>query len=347
MFHHNIPLPEQLIHKLPRTAGLANAITDHRRQIRNILRGTDRRLLVVVGPCSIHDSAAALDYARRLKDLSARVDGTLLLVMRVYLEKPRTVTGWKGLINDPGLDGSHRIGAGLKASRRLLIDIGELGLPAATEAVDPLVHPYVQDLISWTAIGARTVESQIHREMVSGLDCPVGFKNSTSGDLRGAIAAMQASMSSHRFLGIDGGGRVAVRSTRGNPHTHIVLRGGARPNYDADAVRDCERLMRESGLEPRLMVDCSHGNSQRQPERQAVVLDDAVSQIERGNRSIRAVMIESNLRAGSQPLTGDPAALEYGVSITDKCLDWETTARILLQARDRLRHTLSLADVAA
>jgi len=296
--------------------------------------------LVIVGPCSIHDSAAALEYALRLKELAGEVSETLFLAMRVYVEKPRTATGWKGLVNDPALDGTCRIATGLTVSRQLLTAIAELGLPTATEAVDPVAQIYLHDLISWTAIGARTVESQTHREMASGLPSPVGFKNGTSGDLKVAMHAMRACGRPHQFLGIDSTGRASIISSAGNRDTHIVLRGGARPNYDSASVAACERSLAEHGLRQRIMIDCSHANAQKRWQQEPLVMNDAVNQIVKGNRSIRALLIESHLHAGSQVLAGSGSDLRYGVSITDECMDWATTEQSLLNIRHQLRQIL-------
>lgn len=331
--------PEQLSRAYPLSDRGRRNVALSRQTIRKILRGNDHRWCVVVGPCSIHEFGSALEYARRLKALADRVADTFFLVMRAYVEKPRTATGWKGLVNDPGLDGSLRMDKGLAIARGLLVELAELGLPAATEAVDPLVQCYLGDLVSWTAIGARTVESQTHRELASGLHSPVGFKNGTSGDLRVAVNAMRSSAESHRLLSIDAFGQASIVRTEGNPDTHIVLRGGKEPNCDRASVERCGNLLAESGLEPRIMIDCSHGNSQGRHENQLLVMSDVVEQIVEGNRSIRGVMLESNLYEGNQPLA-NPPALRYGVSITDKCLDWESTERGLLEARRRLHHRI-------
>ncbi len=303
-----------------------------RETVRAILAGTDPRLLAVVGPCSIHDPEAALDYARRLRALADAVGERLFLVMRVYFEKPRTTIGWKGLINDPHLNGTHDMHTGLRLARRLLLDIAALGLPAGTELLDPITPRYLADLLSWAAIGARTTESQTHREMASGLSMPVGFKNSTAGNLQVAVDALASARHPHTFLGITEEGRTAVVHTRGNPDTHIILRGGRRPNYDAASIAECEALLARAGLPARVLVDCSHAQTGKDYTRQPEVLADLVRQVRGGTRAIMGFMLESNLGAGSQKLLGGREGLRYGVSITDACIDWETTARCLHEA---------------
>jgi 3-deoxy-7-phosphoheptulonate synthase len=334
-------VPEEMKRELPLSEDIQKFITRSRQTIKNILDDADHRLFVVVGPCSIHDPAAAIEYARRLKELADKLSDTLYVVMRVYFEKPRTTTGWKGLINDPMLDGSFRIHEGLTIARQLLINVAELGLPAATEALGPISPQYLQDLITWTAIGARTTESQTHREMASGLSSPVGFKNGTDGNLVVAVNAMKSAAEPHSFLGINREGRVSIIQTTGNTDTHIVLRGGGgKPNYNSVNVALCERVLSEHGLRPNIMIDCSHANSQKKYELQPLVMHDVVNQILEGNRSIKALMVESNLHAGSQSLTGSLNALRYGVSITDQCIDWETTERALVSMREKLRYVL-------
>jgi 3-deoxy-7-phosphoheptulonate synthase len=332
--------PEEMKRKLPVSDDMRHFITGSRQTIKNILQGSDHRLFVVVGPCSIHDPKAALEYAHRLKQLADNVSDTLYLVMRVYFEKPRTAVGWKGLINDPYLDGSFKMDDGLMIARQLLIDVAELGLPAATEALDPIAPQYFQDLITWSAIGARTTESQTHRGMASGLSSIVGFKNGTDGSLQAAINAIKSSAESHGFLGIDSEGRISVIQTVGNTDTHIVLRGGRSPNYDSVNVALCERIFKEHGLHPNIMIDCSHANSQGNYELQPLVMNDVVNQILDGNRSIKALMIESNLHEGRQPSTMRCADLRYGVSITDACISWEITERSLYGIREKLRYVL-------
>jgi len=339
--HEILTTPEALKSEYPTSDAAHASVSAGRAAVRDVLERRDPRLLVVVGPCSIHDVDAAHDYARRLHALREEVGDALLLVMRVYFEKPRTTVGWKGLINDPHLDDSFRIREGLGIARRLLLDLAEMGLPLATEALDPITPQYLQDLISWSAIGARTTESQTHREMASGLSCAVGFKNGTDGGLDVAINALQSTSRPHRFLGISPSGQVAVMHTRGNTLGHVVLRGGGgRPNYNADSIARCEAALEAAELPATLMVDCSHANSEKDPARQAAVLDDIVGQIENGNRSIVGAMIESNIGFGNQKLSADRSQLAYGVSVTDGCIDWETTEACLRDAAARLRPML-------
>jgi len=329
--------PAELRRVFPLTDETARFVTASRAAVRAILRGQDPRLMVVVGPCSIHDPQAALEYAGRLADLAAEVGDRLFLVMRVYFEKPRTTVGWKGLINDPDLNGSHDISRGLGIARRLLVEINALGVPVASEMLDTLTAEYLAELITWGAIGARTTESQLHRELASGLSFPVGFKNGTDGNLQIAMDAMHAAGNPHSFLGINRDGRNCIVRTTGNPDVHIVLRGGGdRPNYGAEDIAVTEGKLAGAGLAGAIMVDCSHANSGKDPERQPQVLREVLAQIKAGNRSIRGLMIESNLHAGNQPLPDDPSHLRYGVSITDGCVDWETTARMLREARAEL-----------
>jgi 3-deoxy-7-phosphoheptulonate synthase len=304
-----------------------------RERVAAIVRGEDRRLLAIVGPCSIHDPDAALEYAQRLAAVRSRVAGRIELIMRVYFEKPRTSTGWKGLVNDPHLDGSQDIEAGLRLARRLLLEISAAGLPAATEFLDPIVPQYTADLISWAAIGARTTESQTHREMASGLSMPVGFKNATDGGLQVAVDAMRASMSAHSFLGIDPDGFTSIVRTQGNPHVHLVLRGGAaRPNYDPGSVADAEQRLAAAGVPRAIVVDCSHANSGREPARQEEVWRSVLAQRAGSASAIAGVMLESHLHEGSQPFPRPVAELRRGVSITDPCVGWETTERLLEEA---------------
>jgi len=333
--HHALPTPHEVRAELPASKACLDAVARGREAIRAILRGKDERLFVVVGPCSIHDPRAALDYARRLKALSDAVAHRFLLVMRVYFEKPRTTVGWKGLINDPRLDGSHDIEAGLKAARRLLRDVTRLGLPAATEALDPVSPQYISDLVSWHAIGARTTESQTHRELASGLSTPVGFKNGTDGDIQVALDAIRSASAPHRFLGVDPRGRVSVYSTRGNKDCHVVLRGGRGTNYDRASVLDAARKLELAGLSPRLMVDCSHGNSDKDFRRQPAVFAACLEQVRAGGSPIAGFMVESNLSEGRQDIPQDfksLSQLRYGVSVTDACLGWEDTERLILGA---------------
>jgi len=308
-----------------------------REQIKSILNREDKRLMVVVGPCSIHDTEAAIEYAKRLKTLSSKVSNQLLLVMRVYFEKPRTTVGWKGLINDPDMDSTHHISKGLGIARGLLSKITDLELPVANEMLDPITPEYVADMISWGAIGARTTESQTHREMASGLSFPVGFKNGTDGNLQIAIDAMKSSQHPHSFLGINREGRTSIIQTTGNPDVHIVLRGGSRkPNFHAEDIKLTEECLHKNGLFPTIMVDCSHGNSNKDFNKQSEVLEDVIQQIIDGNSSISGIMIESFLSAGNQKVPADISQLQYGVSITDACIDWETTERIILAAHEKL-----------
>jgi 3-deoxy-7-phosphoheptulonate synthase len=331
--------PDKLKAELPVSEAIRSTVREARHTVRSILDGTDHRLLVVVGPCSIHDPKAALEYARRLASLADEVSDSLYIVMRTYFEKPRTTVGWKGLINDPHLNDTFRIEEGLRLARRLLLDIAALGLPLSTEALDPITPQYLQDLISWSAIGARTTESQTHREMASGLSSVVGFKNGTDGGLDVAINALQSVSKPHRFLGINQTGQVAVIHTRGNRAAHIVLRGGNQgPNYDANSVAACERAMRSAGLTPNIMVDCSHANSDKDHTRQPLVARDVARQIRAGNQSLMGLMLESNLHAGSQKLT--PGTLRYGVSVTDACIDWESTVALLRELSSELHAVL-------
>jgi len=333
--------PEQLKRALPMSAEVHDTLADSRQVIEDILDRKDHRIFVVVGPCSIHDPAAAMDYAQRLKTLAAELSDTLYIVMRVYFEKPRTTVGWKGLVNDPHLDDSFKIEEGLHIGRKLLLDILELGLPTSTEALDPISPQYLQDLISWTAIGARTTESQTHREMASGLSSAVGFKNGTDGGLTVATNALNSVAKPHRFLGINRQGQVSVFTTKGNAYGHIVLRGGsAGPNHDSVHIRLCEQALDKAGVPRNIMVDCSHANSNKQPELQPLVVENVANQILEGNASIIGLMVESNLKAGNQSIPADLDDLEYGLSITDGCIDWETTETCLREMRDRIREIL-------
>jgi 3-deoxy-7-phosphoheptulonate synthase len=343
-----LPTPEQIKRELPASPRAQQCVLEARSVIRAILERSDPRLFVVVGPCSIHDLAAAREYAGRLRGLARRVSSTLFLVMRVYFEKPRTTMGWKGLINDPDMDDSFHIEKGIRMARQLLIELAESGLPAATEALDPIMPQYLQELITWTAIGARTTESQTHREMASGLSTPVGFKNGTDGTLTVAINALQSVRNPHHFLGITQQGQSAVFRTRGNGHAHIVLRGGGgRPNYDSVSVALCEQALQRAGLPVNIVVDCSHGNSSKDPALQPLVAENCINQVLDGNRSIVGLMLESNLGAGSQPIPADLGQLRYGVSVTDACVDWETTERLLLDLHQRLAACARLASPAA
>jgi 3-deoxy-7-phosphoheptulonate synthase len=323
--------------ELPLSDAALATVTEGRRQIRHILRKQDRRLLVVVGPCSIHDEKAALEYAGRLQRLSTKVRDTLMVVMRVYFEKPRTTVGWKGLINDPKLDGTCDMIAGLHKARELLLKINEMGLPAATEMLEMVTPQYVADLVSWAAIGARTTESQTHRELASGLSMPVGFKNGTDGNLASAINAVVAARARQTFLGIDQSGHTAIVKTKGNPMCHIVLRGGPRPNYDPISIEEARLGTIEHDLLEAVMVDCSHANSRKKHQGQEIVWRNVIGQRLSGNGALIGLMLESNLNEGNQKYNGDRSALRYGVSITDECVSWETTEKMLLWADERLR----------
>jgi len=332
-----LPTPREIRQQLPQTPGSRRTVASARETVERILDRDDRRLLAIVGPCSIHDLEAARDYAIRLRDLAGRVEDAVFVVMRVYFEKPRTTVGWKGFINDPHMDDTFRMDEGLRLARRFLLQLAELGLPAGTEALDPITPQYIGDLIAWTAIGARTAESQTHRELASGLSMPVGFKNSTDGSFGSAINAIKSALQPHHFFGITEQGRPAVFGATGNPYPHLVLRGGTRPNYTPDQVAACEQALAKAGLPVRLIVDCSHGNSNKDPDREGVVLGSVMAQIEAGNRSIVGIMLESNLAWGAQPMPTDRRQLQYGVSITDACVDWPTTERLMtdLAARHR------------
>ena len=314
---------------LPVDERVVGTVTLGRREVENILTGKDSRMLVIVGPCSIHDVESAREYAEKLSALRTELQHDFCLIMRVYFEKPRTTTGWKGFINDPHLDDTYDIEHGLFHARKLLLEINEMGLPAATEFLDPITPQYVADVVSWAAIGARTIESQTHRQMASGLSMPVGFKNSTDGRLNVAVDAIRSAMHPHSFLGIDQDGYSSVITTKGNPFGHLVLRGGEKPNYDAESVAHAESWIGKAGLEPSLLVDCSHANSGKKHERQLAVWANILKQKMEGNKSIVGVMIESNLFCGNQPFPEDPEKLRYGVSITDECLSWDETERIL------------------
>ncbi|HLV77125.1 MAG TPA: 3-deoxy-7-phosphoheptulonate synthase [Marinobacter sp.] len=333
--------PEALKSKLPLSERAADTVANARQAIYDIMDGKDHRLFIVVGPCSIHDPEAALDYARRLKQLADEVSDTLLLVMRVYFEKPRTTVGWKGLINDPHLNDTFDIEYGLHLGRKLLLDINDMGLPTATEALDPTSPQYLQDSIAWSAIGARTTESQTHREMSSGLSMAIGFKNGTDGSLDVAVNAMNSVSHPHSFLGIDQQGRGAITRTKGNNYGHVVLRGGGgKPNYDSVSVALCEQALDKAGLRKSIMVDCSHANSSKDPAIQPLVMHDVTSQILEGNRSIQSLMVESNIHWGNQPIPENLADLKYGVSVTDACIDWETTEKAIREMRTKLRDVL-------
>ena len=333
--------PRALKEELPLSDNARETVVQGRQQIRDILDRKDPRLFVVIGPCSIHDPKAAMEYAERLKELAAKVDDALFLVLRVYFEKPRTTVGWKGLINDPYMNDSFKVEDGLHIARKLLLDVAELGLPAATEALDPTTPQYIQDLISWSAIGARTTESQTHREMSSGLSGPVGFKNGTDGSLDVAVNAMLSVRHPHRFLGIDPDGRVALTTTKGNQYGHVVLRGGGgKPNYDSVSVALAETALDKAGVSTNIMVDCSHANSNKDPSLQPLVMENIGNQILEGNSSIVGLMVESHLKQGNQKIPSNLDDLEYGVSVTDGCIGWDTTEQAVIDLADKVRDTL-------
>lgn len=333
--------PEALKNEMPLSDKAAETVSKGRQAIYDIMDGKDHRLFVVVGPCSIHDVEAARDYATRLKKLADEVSDTLLIVMRVYFEKPRTTVGWKGLINDPHLNDTFDIEQGLHIGRRLLLDINELGLPAATEALDPISPQYLQDTIAWSAIGARTTESQTHREMSSGLSMAIGFKNGTDGSLDVAVNAMKSVSHPHSFLGIDQQGQVAIIRTKGNNYGHVVLRGGGgKPNYDSVSVALCEQALEKAGLRKSMMIDCSHANSSKDPAIQPLVMQDVTHQILEGNTSIQSLMVESNINWGNQSIPENLADLKYGVSVTDACIDWPTTEKAIREMREKLKDVL-------
>ncbi len=333
--------PAALKDELPLSPTARDTVLNGRQTIRNILDGKDHRLFLVVGPCSIHDLKAAKDYAQRLKVLAEQVQDTLYLVMRVYFEKPRTTVGWKGLINDPDMNDSFDIQKGLHIGRKLLLDLNEMGLPCATEALDPNSPQYMHDLIAWSAIGARTTESQTHREMSSGLSSPVGFKNGTDGGLKVATNALLSVQNPHSFLGINSQGQVAIINTNGNPYGHIVLRGGdGKPNYDSVSVTLAEKELTKSKITHNLMIDCSHANSNKDPALQPLVMDNVSNQILEGNKSIVALMIESHLKFGRQDIPADLSQLTYGQSVTDGCISWETTEEAILKMHAKLKDVL-------
>lgn len=332
-----LPSPKDLKDTLPLTKKASRTVLKTRKDLISILDGKDDRLAVVVGPCSIHDIDLAKDYADKLKELAKEVSDSFLILMRVYFEKPRTTTGWKGLINDPDIDDSFKIDKGIHIARSLCLHLNELGLGVATEALDPIMPQYLGDLTSWTAIGARTAESQTHREMASGLSTPVGFKNGTDGSLSVAINAIKSSRESHHFLGLNDGGRVTVYETRGNQYTHVVLRGGTKPNYDTKSVKSCESKLEKENLPKRIMIDCSHGNTNKDYTLQPKVADNCINQVLKSNQSIIGFMLESNIEEGNQKITPDLKDLKYGVSLTDACINWESTEKLLLRLAEKLR----------
>lgn len=338
--------PAELKNELPLSPKAIETVTQGRETVRNILDGKDKRLLMVIGPCSIHDVNAAHEYADKLLALSKEIEDSIYVVMRVYFEKPRTTVGWKGLINDPDMNDSFDINKGLRVARKLLLDLNEKGLPCATEALDPNTPQYIQDLISWSAIGARTTESQTHREMSSGLSCPVGFKNGTDGGMTVAVNAMQAVKSGHSFLGLSADGLVSIIQSKGNPYGHVVLRGGnGKPNYDATAVAQAENELAKGKVSGKIMIDSSHANSNKDPYLQPMVIENIAEQIKHGNRSIIGMMVESHLKGGRQDLTADLSQLEYGKSITDGCIDWDTTVKAMHDLRDAIKDVLPTREL--
>ncbi len=334
--------PDALIREIPPSEHAQRTVNDAREAIHNILSGSDDRLLAVVGPCSIHDTKAALDYAERLKATADAVQSEICVVMRVYFEKPRTIVGWKGLINDPYLDNTFQINEGLKLARGLLSELADMGLAAGTEYLDLISPQYLADLVSWGAIGARTTESQTHRELASGLSCPVGFKNATDGDVQVAVDAIRSASNPHHFLSVSKQGRSAIVKTKGNEDCHIILRGGKRANYDMFSVQDAADMLKKAGLQARIMIDASHANSRKIPARQIDVVTDIATQVARGNQAIFGLMIESNIEAGRQDVV-DKASLKYGQSITDPCIAWEDTETLLHELASAVRTRRTLA----
>lgn len=332
-----MPSPKTIKAILPLTQSARETVFNSRNALVSILDRKDKRLIVVVGPCSIHDIDAAKDYASRLKNLADDLSDVFHILMRVYFEKPRTTVGWKGMINDPNIDDTFQIDKGVHMARSLLIHLNEIGLPVATEALDPIMPQYLGDLISWTAIGARTAESQTHREIASGLSTPVGFKNGTDGSLSVAINAIKSAQNSHHFLGLNDLGQTTVYKTKGNRYSHVVLRGGPEPNFDKKSIALCEKKLKEAGLPSRIMIDCSHGNSNKDFNLQPVVAHSSIDQVLDYNHSIIGFMLESNIEEGNQQIPEDLSELKYGVSLTDACINWETTEALLIEAAERLR----------
>ncbi len=331
-----IPAPSDMAKELPQSEKSESLIAKSRTQLMDIISGKDKRTVVITGPCSIHDTKAALEYAERLSELKKQVDSSLMIIMRVYFEKPRTTIGWKGLINDPHLDGSCDIAEGLKQARMLLNQISEMGLPIATELLDPIVPQYIGNFISWAAIGARTTESQTHREMASGLSMPVGFKNGTDGNVQIAIDAMESAKHPHSFLGINMEGKISLVKTQGNPYGHMVLRGGkGKPNYGPESINMAQEQLKKAGLSPAVMIDCSHANSNKVHGNQKLVWESVVKQIKSGNDNILGLMLESHLFEGNQPFNNSQN-LKYGVSITDACISWQDTESLIFQAAESL-----------
>lgn len=328
--------PIALLERFPSTEQSQQTVADTRQAIHRILADQDQRLLLIIGPCSIHDPKAAIEYAEKLLPLRKKYQDQLEIVMRVYFEKPRTTVGWKGLLNDPNLDGTFNINQGLRTGRKLLLDLAEMGMPTAVEFLDMISPQYLADLIAWGAIGARTTESQVHRELASGMSCPIGFKNGTNGNTQIAIDAIASAKSPHHFLSVTKFGHSAIVSTKGNEDSHIILRGGKTPNYDAASVQAVEKDLEKNGLSPKIMIDCSHANSNKQHERQLVVAQDIATQIENGNRSIFGVMVESHLVAGRQDLSADKP-MTYGQSITDACIGWDDTETAVAVLADAVK----------
>ena len=334
-----VPLatPREMKAAIPLTAATIGTVARSRETLEHVLDGDDPRLFAVVGPCSIHNLEAAEEYARKLKALADEIAETIFVVMRVYFEKPRSSVGWKGLINDPYMNDTFHVEEGIRMARHFLFRVAEIGLPAGTELLDVLMPQYIGDLVSWNVIGARTAEAQTHREIASGISTPIGFKNGTDGTLDAAINGVRSAMGPHHFLGVTEDGLPAIFSTTGNSYPHVVLRGGKTPNYDAESIAACEKALRDAHLPQNIVVDCSHGNSGKKPERQGPVLFDVLAQIEAGNRSIRGFMLESNLEGGNQPMQANPALLNPRCSITDACIDWPTTEALLREAHGRIR----------
>ncbi len=333
-----LPTPQEVKSQFPLSEQHTDSIYQHRTAVQNILSKQDKRLMMIIGPCSIHDTKAAIEYAQRLKALSDKVSDELFIVMRVYFEKPRTTVGWKGLINDPDMNDSFHIEKGLNIARELMLQITDIGLPIGTEALDPITPQYIADLISWFAIGARTTESQTHREMASGLSAPVGFKNGTDGSIETAINAMKSAASPHNFLGINQEGRSGVIRTRGNKYGHVVLRGGnGQPNYDSVSIALIDKSLEKAKLNKALIVDCSHANSHKKHELQPLVLEDCINQVIQGNQSIVGFMLESNLNEGNQSIPEDLSKLAYGTSVTDACINWETTEKVIMETYKKIK----------
>jgi 3-deoxy-7-phosphoheptulonate synthase len=338
--HEELVSPAALKSEFSLEGKALETVQNGHRSVKGILDHEDPRLIVVVGPCSIHSPTEALEYARRLKTLADELSNELLIVMRVYFEKPRTAIGWEGLIYDPHLDGSHKIDHGLRIGRRLMLDIAEIGLPIGIEALDLITPQYLQDLVSWTAIGARTTESPTHRKLSSGISSTVGFKNNVDGGLMVAVNAIRSASATNSFISVTEDGKVAMFRTGGNPHCHVILRGGKSPNYDAASVAACEEELQKAGLIDNVMIDCSHGNSNKDHRNQKLVLDEVAAQINNGNKSIIGVMVESNLEEGNQPIPDDLDDLKYGVSITDACIDWTTTETVLREFAGSISESL-------